>query len=246
MIWLEETASTNSFLKEHIGDIAPFEIVAARNQTAGRGQRGNSWETEPGKNLTFSFHFSPENILPREQFVISEAIALAMTGVLNRYGIEARVKWPNDIYVEDRKICGILIENSIMGTRIADSIIGAGLNVNQEIFLSDAPNPVSMRQLTGVDYDLDEVGEIVEENIRKYFEYLKLPGDRGELERLYHASLWRNDGSAYPFVDTASVEGFEARIRRVEPTGHLMLDVQRDGETAERRVYAFKEVGFVL
>ncbi|MDE6431375.1 MAG: biotin--[acetyl-CoA-carboxylase] ligase, partial [Duncaniella sp.] len=120
--------------------------VSARRQTAGRGQRGNSWESAPGKNITMSILLRPEGLHPSRQFVISRAVSLAITGVLRRYmpASAVRVKWPNDIYVDDRKICGILIENVISSASIRQSVVGIGINVNQRRFLSDAPNPVSM------------------------------------------------------------------------------------------------------
>lgn len=243
MIWLDEVDSTNNYIKAHREEIPPFTLVLAHSQSAGRGQRGNSWESAPGENLTFSFHFSPpEGISPVSQFVISEAIALAMCGSLEIYGIKAKVKWPNDIYVGDRKICGILIENSIMGYRISDSISGVGLNVNQSLFVSSAPNPVSMRQLTDRRYELEEIAESVKRNIDKYFGMLDSERGRAELDRRYHESLWRKDGEAHRFRACESGEEFNAEIIGVDPTGHIVL---RDEERGTRR-YAFKEVSFII
>lgn len=244
MIWLESVDSTNNHIKAHREDIPPFTLVLAESQTAGRGQRGNSWESEEGKNLTFSFHFAPKGIAPVKQFVISEAAALAIKGTLADLGIEAKVKWPNDIYVDDRKICGILIENSIMGAEISDCIVGVGLNVNQEVFFSDAPNPVSIWQLTGRRHDLKDMARRVADNVEKYFAMLDCQEGREELERRYHDALWRRDGGKHRFRDTASGEEFAAEIMRVEPTGHLVLGTGDDGR--ETRRYAFKEVSFVI
>lgn len=244
IIWLDEVDSTNNYIKARKGEIPPFALVAARSQTAGRGQRGNSWESEPGRNFIFSFRFSPEGIDPSEQFVISEAAALVMAALLRDYGIEAKIKWPNDIYVGNRKICGILIENSLMGRSIVDAVVGIGLNVNQDLFRSDAPNPVSMRQLTGREYDLDEIGERISQKIEEYFGKL-LKGDKGSLEGIrkeYHEGLYRNDGGYYRYRDMVSGEEFEARIDGVEADG-LMRLVLRGG--AMRR-YEFKQVRFLL
>lgn len=244
MIWLQSVDSTNNHIKAYREDIPPFALVLAKSQTAGRGQRGNSWESAPGENLTFSFHFTPKDIAPVEQFVISEAAALAIQGVLADFGICAKVKWPNDIYVDDRKICGILIENSILGSSISDCIVGVGLNVNQESFLSDAPNPVSMWQLTGRKHDLKDVAGVIEKNVEKYFALLECREGRDSLERQYHEALWRRDGRKHWFRDTANGEEFAAMIMRVEPTGHLVLRTGDDGH--ETRRYAFKEVSFVI
>ena len=119
---LEETASTNTYATQHAGELADMTMVTARRQSAGRGQRGNSWESEPGRNLTFSLFFRPPRSLhPRSQFFISEAVALAIADALAGRGVEAMVKWPNDIYCGDRKICGILIEHSLFGDHIRRS-----------------------------------------------------------------------------------------------------------------------------
>lgn len=237
--WIKGTASTNSYLKEN-GEIPAMCFVAARTQTAGRGQRGNSWEAEPGKNLTFSFRFKPEGLLPSRQFIISQAVALAMVEGLRKFNIRATVKWPNDIYVGNMKISGILIENQIMGSTIQSSLIGIGLNVNQTEFKSDAPNPVSMSQITEYEYDLKELlvvfGGLLEKNL------LRIPEEAERIQEEYMSALWRGDGSLYPFREAASGESFQASISGIEPTGHLTLTLA-DGSS---RRYAFKEVEFLL
>ena len=154
---LEQVDSTNSYVSVHAGELDDMTMVIADTQTAGRGQRGNSWESEPGRNLTFTLLHRPEGIAPREQFAISEATALAIADFLEETGIRAKVKWPNDIYADDGKIAGILIELSLTGSAITDSRIGVGLNVNQREFRSDAPNPVSMANLLGADTDISRV-----------------------------------------------------------------------------------------
>lgn len=236
-LWIPHAGSTNTWLKENAGRVDPMTLVAAIEQTAGRGQRGNSWESEPGKNLTFSFCFRPAGVAPAGQFVVSEAVALAMVDTLARYGIRAVVKWPNDIYVGDMKIAGILIENSIAGTEITRCIAGIGLNVNQKEFLSDAPNPVSMSMLTGVAYSLNEVLESVGEEMEKRLRELS---SLDSLHEEYKSRLWRGMGE-YPYVDTATGERFMARIEEVEKSGHLVLRLSEHGE---KRRYAFKEVIF--
>ena len=148
LICLDQAESTHMLLKsQEYADLEPYTMVMARRQTKGRGQRGNSWESEDGKNLTFSMKARPDWLHPSRQFAISEATSIAIVTLLKEYGIAASVKWPNDIYVGHRKICGILIDHSLQGMEITGSVISAGLNVNQIRFLSDAPNPVSMLQL---------------------------------------------------------------------------------------------------
>ena len=118
-------------------------------QTAGRGQAGNSWESEAGKNLLFGLLFHPREVEANRQFILSQAVALSICETLSDYAEDIRIKWPNDIYWKDRKICGMLIENTLVGRCIENCIIGAGININQQTFCSDAPNPVSLRQITG-------------------------------------------------------------------------------------------------
>ena len=142
IVHIDETDSTNRWLKDNgEGDM----VVVASYQTAGKGCGTNSWESERGKNLTFSLLIHPEGMPANRQFHITEAVSVA------------EIKWPNDIYVGDQKICGVLIENRLQGSDIKDSIIGIGLNVNQTAFVSDAPNPVSLYQLTKLKTDLDEL-----------------------------------------------------------------------------------------
>lgn len=246
-IWIKEADSTNSYLKNHLHEVDPMAMVLAVSQNAGRGQRGNSWESEPGKNLTFSFYIgnglgsgtnSPIcGLHPRNQFVISEAVALAISSALARFRLDAMIKWPNDIYVENKKICGILIENSILENSIIRSIIGIGINVNQTEFLSDAPNPVSMAILKGRQFSLEEVGDIVGNELEKYISMIERPE---ALHQLYMKRLWRNDGISHPFRDASNGEVFQAMIKEIDPTGILIL--QTDSGLRE---YSFKEVAFL-
>ena len=153
-IHISETDSTNRWLRERNvfeGDGAePDMVVVADFQTAGRGCGTNSWESERGSNLLFSILLHPKDIKANQQFLISEIIALALAETIaKRVGEGVSIKWPNDIYWHDRKLCGILIEHRLSGDTIAESIIGVGLNVNQTVFVSNAPNPVSLKQITG-------------------------------------------------------------------------------------------------
>lgn len=247
VIELDESPSTNTYLASIAADLPHGTVVSARRQTAGRGQRGNSWESAPGENITMSMLLRPEGLHPSRQFVISRAVSLAITGVLRRYmpASAVRVKWPNDIYVDDRKICGILIENVISSASIRQSVVGIGINVNQRRFLSDAPNPVSMAQVTGRSFDLRP---LTEEFCRAILDEVdmalaaELSGEGTDaLARRYFASLWRAEGF-YPYRDNLRGEMIEARIAAVAPDGILTLEL-RGGE---RRDFAFKEVSAVV
>ena len=176
------------------------------------------------------------------QFSKSEAVALSVEYFLARHGIEAKVKWPNDIYVGNRKICGILIRHSVMGAFVEYSVIGVGINVNQVAFVSDAPNPVSMRQITGRRYDVaslyGEIAAIMESRLERigYEDYRK------SLHEEFMKSLWRGDGKEHMFMDVAAGETFSAAIAGIESHGPMRLRLSDGTE----RTYAFKEVAFVL
>lgn len=236
---LEETDSTNSWVARH-RDMLPMPVfVFARRQTAGRGQRGNSWESEPEKNLCCSIFLHPEGVAPRRQFVVSEAVALAVTDLLEDYGVAATVKWPNDIYVDNRKISGILIEHAVTPREILYTIAGIGVNLNQKVFVSDAPNPVSLAQITGCQYDVTEAAALLADKVEKRMETAVASPEK--LHEEFMTRLWRGDGKSYPFLDRLRGERIEARIAGVAPDGMITLDL---GD--ETRVYAFKEIEFLL
>lgn len=238
---IESVDSTNSYLKANPGAVGELTMLAAYEQTAGRGQRGNHWEAEPGKNLTFSFYFKPEGVRPREQFAISEAVALGITDYLSGE-IEAKVKWPNDIYAGDEKIAGILIEHSIMGMEITRSIVGVGLNINQREFRSDAPNPTSLALLTGKNFDIDAEAEKLGKHLEKRLAMTRDEQGRERLHTDYLKHLWRHDGRNYRFVDTRIGEEFEGKIVCVEPEG--LLAVKKESGRTDR--FAFKEISFII
>ena len=236
--FIEETDSTNKALRERMatGQVDEGSVVVAGFQTAGRGQVGNVWESEAGKNLTFSVVLYPETVPANRQFVLSQLAALSVKEVLDAYTDHITVKWPNDIYWKDKKICGMLIENDLCGKNIYATIIGIGINLNQLEFRSDAPNPVSLAQITGSVYDTDDVLDRFLSILYKWYLRL-LKGEEDILRNKYREALYRRDGY-FPFSDDDG--GFAARIYDIEPTGHLVLQLQ-DGNL---RRYAFKEVRY--
>lgn len=236
VIRLAETVSTNNYLRGLLKErpLPEGSLVVTDFQTAGRGQAGNSWESEAGKNLTFSIVIYPEIIAANEQFLISQITALSVKETLSEYTEHIRVKWPNDIYWNDRKLCGMLIENDLAGHTIHCSICGIGMNINQKEFFSDAPNPVSLTQITKQEYDLNEVLTRFRHHFyRLYLELLQ--GKTESIRRQYRNLLYRGEGF-HCYKDENGT--FEAEIKDIAPTGHLILRL-RDGET---RRYAFKEV----
>ena len=227
IIHIEETDSTNQWLKDR--RMGEDQVVWADYQTAGRGCGANRWESERGKNLLFSMMIHPENLPATKQFQISMAISLAIVDALGQLVGDLCIKWPNDIYWRNGKLAGILIENTLKGNFIKDSIIGVGLNVNQREFHSDAPNPVSLWQITSQETDREQLLKDILNRL-----------DFGEaLKECYMKLLYRRKGF-HPYTDKDGV--FMAEIAGVEDDGHLLL-IDEDGK--ERR-YAFKEVTFII
>lgn len=241
----DSIGSTNTYLRElNGGDPAyDYEVAVADFQTAGRGQKGNTWESEQGKNLLFSILAHPKGIKVQEQFYISEAIALAVSDAViaaagPEYAAGFSVKWSNDIYYKDCKMAGILIENTLQGSSILDTVVGVGLDVNQEVFVSDAPNPISLKNITGRDYDRDA---LLDDIIARFIGYMELdtPSQRAGVDELYRSRLYRRQGY-YKYRDENGV--FEACIEGIRPDGCLMLQTR----SGEHRTYEFKQVQFVL
>lgn len=250
-IYVDTAKSTNSHLAEIAGGLPHGTVLSTDCQTAGRGQRGNTWEAAPGKNITMSVLLHPDGVAPCRQFLLSEAVALAVARTLDAYaGSGICVKWPNDIYYNGLKICGMLIEHSLSGGKIDRTIAGIGVNVNQREFLSDAPNPVSLYQIIGKETPLGEIRRRMAEEILRMCGLL--PDNAGGIHAEFLSRLYRRDGY-HPYrctVDTLSVDGtsrlaagtlFEARIADVAEDG--ILSLRLPGGAIHR--FAFKEVGFV-
>ena len=239
-IILAEVDSTNNYANHLILSEAAEEgtVVLAYYQKKGRGQVGNQWESEAGKNLLCSIILFPRFLLAEHQFYISKVVSLALFDFLRKETDNVTIKWPNDLYVGKKKIAGILIENALKGKFLLHSVAGVGLNLNQEEFLTDAPNPVSLKQITGKNYQQEKV--IQEISVRLFYWYNKLK--QGELEviadayfsRLFRIGRWSH------FRKANSV--FEARIAGVGEYGQLLLE-DRQGKITN---YMFKEVEFVL
>lgn len=240
IIRLQETDSTNNYLRElsRHERLPEGSLVIADFQTCGKGQPGNSWESEKGKNLMFSILLYPDFLPANRQFLISQIAALSVKETLDAYTDGVSVKWPNDIYREDKKICGMLIENDLSGRNLYCSVIGIGININQQLFRSNAPNPVSLYQITGKEQDREEVLKRFLRIFSNYYLAL-LQEKEDEIRTAYMKALFRNDGF-YPYRDEQGE--FEARIHAIEPTGHLLLQLH-DGSI---RRYAFKEVSHLL
>lgn len=249
--YLEETESTNSWLRSRVEEFSSEDIVVVRSdyQTAGRGCGTNSWESERGKNLLLSLLLQPKGVRAADQFILSMANALALRDTLASLvgGDDVKIKWPNDIYWKDLKICGTLIETTLQGQYIKDCIIGTGINVNQREFVSDAPNPVSLWQILGHEVDCQEVLQMVLDNVVKYLEMVgagPVPARETAqweiIRSLYRCHLYRRDETwPYRFVD-GSVK--DCKLLNVTDDGHLEL-LHGEGEVYR---LAFKEVQFII
>lgn len=240
IIYLDEIESTNIYLRHLVREEHPEEgsIVIADYQTGGRGQMGNSWFSTKGENLLFSLLIYPRGVKADEQFIISRITSLAVKNTLDQFTDDIRIKWPNDIYWKDKKIAGMLIENDILGKEITNAVIGIGINLNQQVFPHRLPNPVSLRQITGIEHNRDQILEIF---MREFFLLYRdfQSGETASIEDEYMLDLYRiND--YYWFEDSHG--RFRAIIERVLPSGHLVL---RTIDNDEERRYAFKEVAFV-
>lgn len=239
LIRLDETDSTNNFLRtQSLDGDADMVVATAEHQTAGRGQGTNTWESEPASNLLFSVLTSPQGVDITQQFVLSMAEALAVKAALDRYTGGIKLKWPNDIYWNDRKICGTLIETSVSGRTINRCIFGTGININQRTFTSDAPNPVSLAQITGHDADRDEIlGHFLEAFVRLHA--MATNGEGDTISQLYHDALYRRTGfHAYRDKDGT----FMAETTRVDQDGRLHLT----DDSRRQRDYTFKEIQFII
>ena len=229
-MYIKTTHSTNSLIKEMLAKgewPEGEEFVYAGYQTAGRGQTGNGWESEADKNLLCSI------LLPADKNLYFLNIAVSVA-VIRLLGEPFTIKWPNDIYYRDKKISGILLENAIVGSEIKYSIAGIGLNVNQTKFISDAPNPVSLKQITGKEYDIDRMMNDLLKAVR---EVLVEPEET--IWAAYKAHLYRREGF-WPFEDKNG--SFQARIEDILPTGEIVL---RD-QVGNQRIYHFKQVRYIV
>lgn len=233
--WFKTIDSTNNRIALDKEQLADKTVYMTDFQTAGKGQRGNGWESAKAENLLFSILLKPTDITAENQFIISQAVTLGIADYIKSKGITAKIKWPNDIYVGDRKICGILIENTVNGHSIVSSIVGIGFNLNQLSFSPEIPNPVSLSLLTDITYDLKE--ELLK-LLHCIFEEYDNRSDK-TAER-YTASLYRL-GEPYAYIDAVSGETFTGAIRGVDDTARVIIDTE-DGPKA----FAFKELKYII
>ncbi|MCW3104449.1 MAG: biotin/acetyl-CoA-carboxylase ligase [Bacteroidetes bacterium] len=240
-IHLTAVDSTNSYASEMLRQMRPAEgtIIYSFEQKNGRGQRGSTWHGEANKNVAFSLILHPTFLQAEEQFLLTKIASLAvsdlMAEILTGHDSRVCVKWPNDVYAGDKKIAGILIENSIGNHSIQSSVIGIGLNVNQD-FTAEEFNATSLKMISGKEYDLKTVIERLCEFLEA--RYLQLKANKREqlgrdyLSRLYRLEEWKNY--------RASGEDFEGKIRNVSASGRLQVELR----SAEIKEFDLKEIVF--
>ena len=246
LIHLTETDSTNRWMRKH--RTPKDRAVWADFQTGGMGSGTNRWESEQGKNLLLSLLWHPNDLPARDQFLISMAVSLAIHELVSHH-VEScvRIKWPNDIYCDDRKICGILIENRLKGERVQDCIIGIGLNINQYVFVSDAPNPTSLALLAQRVFDREAILNELTESLGNYLTMVDDADSHTTLHNAYHQQLYRING-VHPF----RFEDGEVRdclVEGVDRYGRLMLSWKQTENGEEKHYHdncEFKQVQFVI
>ena len=239
-VTLKQVDSTNSWLKQALSNSAPLAegtVIMAEAQLAGRGQSENVWVSEPGKNLTFSILLNPRFLDIQRQFDLNIAISIAINDVLASYlGIATTIKWPNDCYIGDCKIGGILIENIVQGSQIKHAIIGIGLNVNQIEFPPYLHNVTSFKKILHIDYDLQTIMNEICRSVEARYLQLKA-GKYNSLHTDYLNKLYRFDVWAPYKINGEVVSG---RISGVSPEGFLMVETD-----AGLKRFGLKEIEFL-
>lgn len=232
--------STNAYAAELLSKSRPSEgtVITTDNQFSGKGQLNNVWESAPNKNINFSTILYPSFLNVAEQFMFNKAISIAVLRTVESYTSETvSIKWPNDIYINTDKVGGILIQNQIQGKCISTSIVGIGINVNQEVFISDAPNPISLFNILGKYIDVVEIRNVLCENLTLQYQALRLRAHR-QLNSIYHDLLYQKDQLCrYEINGEVEVYG---SIVGVNDQGLLKLLI--NGETHE---FALKEIKYM-
>ena len=250
-MYIPQTHSTSTLLREQYSDALPhLYTIRTDYQTAGRGQAGNSWESEAGLNLLCSSLLRYKGVLATQQWRISMLVAVALWETIAQYLPTEflSIKWPNDIYYGDKKLVGILIENSLSGQYVGYSIAGIGVNVNQTQWLSNAPNPISMKEITGKEHDMEVV-------MNEWIGAMKTWELRTteEIKAAYMQHLYRRNGwheyveREVSIAPTAIAQkgiddAFLAEIITVTEQGELVLRLQN----SEEKKYHFKQIRFVI
>ena len=243
LIRLEEIDSTNHFAQSLLetGNVTNGTAIMADYQTAGKGQKSNSWESERGKNMLATFIFFPAFLKAHNIFIINQLVCLAICETLEQFTKEPfAVKWPNDILFGEKKISGVLVENSLRGNAVQHSIIGVGININQTNFFEYEPRAISLSTVTGIEVNrIDELTIQLRDVINSYFNLLeKNPGKQQDITNAYMDRLFGLNQKRSFIYDGKSMDGI---IRGVDENGQLIIEVE-----ASRIVVGPKEIRFVF
>lgn len=240
-IYLPEIDSTNLFAMNLLSKTNPPEgtCVYTAYQSAGRGQIGRFWHSSDGKNLLISYIFYPKPLKAIDQFILNIISGLAVRDVVGMYCDNVKIKWPNDIYVDDKKIAGILVQNILRGTDIKATVIGIGLNVNEQHFPSEIPNPVSISQITSKSHDLAEIRQLLSSKLEFYFMKMKY-GHHEWLKETYINTMYRINETANFKTDGETI--IFGKIRGVNEQGKLLIQVESEDVLA----FGFREIGYVI
>jgi len=241
LVKLDAIDSTNSYLRQIAKkeDLGKWVVVTADYQSKGRGQKGAVWQSERGKNMICSILVQLQSVKARDQFLLNCAVSLGIFNALIKYNLpKLKIKWPNDIMAVSKKLGGILIENTLMGDEINQTIIGIGINVNQNSFSRDLPFAVSVKQLTGKELDRDILLQEIIDSIRHQFELI-FKRKYDELWQAYDQHLFRKN-KAHMFEDKAG-QRFMGVIKGVSQKGLLLVENQQEVVTA----YNFKEISYL-
>jgi BirA family biotin operon repressor/biotin-[acetyl-CoA-carboxylase] ligase len=240
IIYREIVSSTNIVAAGMMAveEITEGTVLHTDFQTQGLGQKGNKWESERGMNLCMSVILYPTYLYPDQQFQVSKVISLALYDFVSKYSDNVFIKWANDIFVNNDKIAGILIEHSIAGKNIQSTIAGIGINLNQKEFKSDAPNPVSLKQITGIDINRDIALEEICSNLDGWYNILK-GGNEDLLNDTYQNHLYRL-GEWCDYLHNNQV--IIACLRGVDSYGQLLLE-DKKGEISS---FTFNEIDFIM
>ena len=230
--------STNISAIEILSNSSPIEgtVISAEFQSKGRGQIGRFWHSLPKLNLLFSIILYPTFLNSRQQFVISQLVCIALIKTLKNMGITAKIKWPNDIYIGDRKVAGILIQNQIQGKTIKSSVIGIGINVSQESFPNELPNPISLKNVLNKELNKDTLLKDIWMQIKLYY-HKTAAGKIDLIVKEYHDAMYKIGEAQLLEAETQ----FEGRIIGVNQIGQLLVDVLGDTQA-----FDFREIKWIL
>lgn len=244
--WFDSIDSTNSEARRRLPANAKMSVYAAKFQTAGRGQRGNKWSSAAGQNLTFSVllnftHPQMPDLAVRNQFLLSIASALSVSDLLQKHNIRNTIKWPNDIYIGRRKVCGMLIENIVGNAGLEHSIIGIGLNLNQAEFPPELVNPTSVLVSSGLRTVPEEVLDDFLDIFSEYIPYLSDIEGINEIKNKYVSRLF-GLGVSREYHDCLRNVDFTGTIKGISEEGLLLMEMPDKTVTN----YSFKEVSYII